>query len=236
MPRHEFALRQGRDQLRGRSEVTQRKSRRIASTPEKTVSRSLSGSGARTPVSVAAIERPLSYWRWFFVGREKAAGWKKFINWWLLAHVAVGVAGALVIKGSVVQSAQTVLLPLAGVFVGMSFAWVGNIQGILQSEEAEKLYSAHPGGAENYAYTFQSAILVVLIAISLWGVAGLGVFDQHCWWNCSARPYAILKFWLFFLISLAIRECWHVVLGAQLLLLTQRFIRHLPHSDDAPKQ
>lgn len=147
-------------------------------------------------------------------------------------HAAVGVAAALLVRGSVVQSAQTVLLPLAGVFVGMSFAWVGNIQGILQSDQAERLYSVHPEGAENYVYTFQSAILVILVTLGAWAAAGLGVFDHYCWWRCSAMPYLALKFWLFFLVSLAVRECWHVVLGAQLLLLTQRYIKHLPSRKD----
>jgi len=145
------------------------------------------------------------------------------------------MAAAFLVRGSLVVSAETVLLPLAGVFVGMSFAWVGSIQGILQSEQAERLYSAHPGGAENYAYTFQSAILVILVAIGLWATAGIGIFDQHCWWKCSAVPYTILKFWLFSVISLAVRECWHVVLGAQLLLLTQRYIRRLPRDERSPK-
>lgn len=146
----------------------------------------------------------------------------------------MGIAGFWLVPGSIEQAAQTVLLPLAGVFVGMSFAWVGNIQGILQSDEAEKLYASHRGGAENYVYTFQSAILAILIAIGTWAMAGLGIFDQACYWNCSAAAYDVLKTSLFFILSLSIRECWNVVMGAQLLLLSQRFIRHLGRGDDPP--
>lgn len=180
------------------------------------------------PESGAPIEKPLSYWRWFFVGRNGLAGWKKFVDRWLLVHAAVGTLAAALVPGSMVQSAQTVLLPLAGVFVGMSFAWVGNIQAVLQSDEAERLYGVHPGGPENYAYSFQSAILAVLASIGFWAAAGMGVFDRPCPWACPAATYDVMKGILFAFISLAVRECWHVVLGAQMLLLVQRYIRHLP--------
>lgn len=173
-------------------------------------------------------ERPLSYWRWLFRGRNGKSGWKKHIDRWLILHIGVGLASTVFLHGSLIEPAKTVLLPLSSVFVGMSFAWVGNAQAILQGSETEPLYKQHPGGFENYAYTFQSAILVILITLVTWGIAAMGIFDESCRLLCVRWGYDLVKGVLFFLASLSLRECWHVVMGAQLLLLAQRFIRRLP--------
>lgn len=175
--------------------------------------------------------KPLSYWRWFWRGRNGQAGWKKFFNLWLLLHATVGMLMSWLLPLSLQTAAQAVLLPLAGIFIGLSFAWVGNAQAVLQSTELERLYEQHPGGFENYAYSFQSAILAILITLVAWSFAALGILDEPCFWSCPAITYDAAGALLFFLASISLRECWHVVMGAQLLLLTQRHIRKL---DDEP--
>ncbi len=179
---------------------------------------------------------PLSFWKWFLQGRNRKAGWKKFINWWLLLHISIGFLGSVLLPSPLKESANTVLLPLAGVFIGMSFAWVGNIQTLLLSQESEKLYAIHAGGFENYAYTFQSAILVILITLVLWGMGGMGMLDRECLWDCPAATYDITKGVLFFFASLAVRECWHVVVGAQLLLIAKRYIGKIDSSKESEQK
>jgi hypothetical protein len=171
---------------------------------------------------------PLSFWRWFFRGREGRAGWKKFTNGWLVVHAALGAALAYALPFSLERSAQTVLLPLAGVFVGMTFAWVGNAQAVLQSPELERVAANHPGGIENYVYTFQAAILTILVTLVAWGFAALGLFERPCGWGCPAWGYEAASATLYALASLAMRECWHVMLGAQMLFLMQGFVKRLP--------
>ena len=109
----------------------------------------------------------------------------------------------------------------------MSFAWVGNAMAIVQSPEIEKLSEKNPAGYEVYAYTFQTAILALLVCLVLWGIAGLGVFGTMSSWDSSGWSYDVAAWVLYGTVSLAIRECWHVVLGAQLLLLYQQAIRKL---------
>lgn len=171
---------------------------------------------------------PLSFWQWFFRGREGRAGWKKFANRWLLIHGALGAAIGYALPFSLERSAQTVLLPLAGVFVGMTFAWVGNAQAVLQSPELERVSANHPGGIENYVYTFQAAILTILATLVAWGFAALGLFEQPCGWKCPSWGYEAASAFLYALGSLALRECWHVMLGAQMLFLMQGFVKKLP--------
>lgn len=178
---------------------------------------STDGFGARTPHS------PKRYWTWFFRGSKP--GWKRLCDRWLLLHLSVGALLAFIVPVSLTSAAQTVLLPLAGVLVGMSFAWVGNALAIAQSPEIDRLAENNPAGFEVYVHTFQTAILVLLASVVSWGIAGLGVFDQPCPWNCSAAGYRTVSTIFYALSSLALRECWHVVMGAQLLLLYQRAVR-----------
>jgi hypothetical protein len=123
------------------------------------------------------------------------------------------------VKYDLKTAASSVLLPLVGVLVGLSFAWAGNAQSLLQTREIETLADFHPGGLEEFAFTFQAAILAILTCVTLWGLAGLGVFDHECFWRCGDRWYFAVAVVLYGFLSLTIRESWHVVLGAQGMLL-----------------
>jgi hypothetical protein len=134
---------------------------------------------------------------------------------------------ALVIPVSLEKAASTVLLPLAGIFVGLSFAWSANAQALLQSNEIRELAEKKVGGYIDYVYTFQLAILFIIITLILWGFAGLQFFDNF--WP-SVREnilYFICKIVLYSFSSATIRECWHVVLGTQLLLISKKEISEI---------
>lgn len=167
----------------------------------------------------------LSFWRWLVGGTGAGAGLRRYISWWLLPQVAVGVVLAVLVPASIAQAAKTFLLPLAAVLVGLAFAWGGNAQALLQTPEIEQLSDHRPGGLEEYVYTYQAAILVILCALTVWGLGAVGVFDKV--WPTEARPraYFCTAVFLYFWACLSLRECWHVVLGAQLMLLTRKRIR-----------
>ena len=167
----------------------------------------------------------MSFWKWFFLSTGRRPGYRKLLDRWLLVHVFVGAALAWLVPITLKDSANTVLLPLAGIFIGLSFAWGGNAQALLQTEEINKLADYHPGGFEEYIYTYQTAILVILVTLVIWGLAGLGLYDKT--WPTSARPktYFCVTSVLFLFASMTLRECWHVVLGAQLMLIARRKIR-----------
>ncbi len=166
----------------------------------------------------------MSFWKWFFTGKG-GQGWRQFADWWLLLHASVGIAFAAVVPVALMSAATTVLLPLVGILIGLSFAWAGNAQALLQTAEIEEFSNYSDGGFEEYVFTYQTAILVILTSVILWGIAALGIFDLPCPWNCPAGIYFFVKAFLFFFSSITIRECWHVVLGAQMMLLVRRQIR-----------
>jgi hypothetical protein len=123
------------------------------------------------------------------------------------------------------------LLPIAGVFIGLTFAWGGNAQALLQSDELSRLSSYRKGGYEEYLYTYQSAVLLILITLCCWALAGLGIFDKVWPIHTHSIQYKTLSGALFLLSSITIRECWQVVMGSQAMLLARFTIRKHDKSD-----
>lgn len=178
----------------------------------------------------------LSFWRWFFGRRGSRPGLLRLLDPWLCLHVLIGVVLTMTVKASMQLAANTVLLPLAGIFIGLAFAWAGNAQAMLQSAEIEEIALYHEGGFVEYAFAFQTAILTILITLVLWGLAGLGIFDEYLPAAKYPLPYASLKAILFAASSASLRECWHVVLGAQWMLLSQHQLKRARSSKEIAKK
>src|SRR5690242_14417240 len=92
----------------------------------------------------------IDYWRWFFLGSGSRPGFLRILNWWLLFHIGVGFLLSQIADENLVDNAKSVLLPLVGVLVGLSFAWAGNAQALLQTKEMEKIAKFHKGGLAEY--------------------------------------------------------------------------------------
>jgi hypothetical protein len=164
--------------------------------------------------------RELDYWRWLVRGCGGAPGYASFLDWWLAVHVLVGV-GLSKAVGAVTYAdiAKNALLPAVSLFVGISFAWTGAAQAVLQTREIHVVGDHHKGGYPHLVYTFQTAILVILCAVVGWGVAAAGAVDSF-----GPTAKSVSGALLFMLMSLAIRECWSVVKAANGLLLIRKRI------------
>lgn len=142
----------------------------------------------------------------------------------------VGALLSCLLPMTVQAAGLGLLLPIAGVFIGLTFAWGGNAQALLQSDELSRLSSFRTGGYEEYLYTYQSAVLLILVTLCCWALAGLGIFDK-VWPKDSNRwEYKLISGILFFLSSLTVRECWQVVMGSQAMLMVRFKIRR--HDQD----
>lgn len=175
------------------------------------------------------------FWKWFFIGLKTRSGISKLLlNRWSILHFCAGIGLALWIKMCPQDASQAILLPLAGILIGLSFAWSGNAQVLLQKKAIEKLTNYHPDGIEVYTYTFQSAILVILTTLVAWGLAGLGAFSyQNLEILCALFLIEVscvlffIEVCLYFLASLTLRECWSVVLFSQTLILARYHSRKI---------
>ena len=172
---------------------------------------------------------PVTFWKWFARGSGDRPGWRRIVNVWIIAHAIIGVLLALAVPIDLQSAASAVLLPLAGVLVGLSFAWAGNAQALLQTEQIEKLSERHPGGFVEYVYIYSLAIFCILLTLGVWTVAGLKVFDGLWPTPAHYKSYLAVKILLFSLSSITVRECWHVVLAAQWMLLMRREISKTEH-------
>ncbi|WBQ11219.1 hypothetical protein L2D01_05405 [Hyphomonadaceae bacterium ML37] len=165
------------------------------------------------------------FWRWLFCGLEsKRPGIFQLFDAWLVFHILIAILIQATITIPIEDAASKVLLPLASIFIGLSFAWAGNAQALMQEKEIVDLAEKHPDGLETYLYTFQLAILIILFTLIIWGLAGLEFLklaDHH------NIPYVrnVIEVALIFFASMTIRECWHVVLGSQLMILSRHEIR-----------
>ncbi len=152
------------------------------------------------------------------------------MSWWILFHILIGSTLSFVVPVDLSTAASAVLLPLVGILIALAFAWAGNAQALMQSTEIEELAERHVGGFVEYVYTYQLAIFVILITIVLWASAGLGVYDKVWPTPSCTKAYEALKVVLYALSSLTLRECWHVVLGAQTMLLMQQKIKKMKNT------
>ena len=166
----------------------------------------------------------MSFWGWFFKGSGAGPGLRRLFDIWLIFHIAVGCIVASISPSQLCEAAKGLLPPLAGIFIGLSFAWGGNAQALLETQEIKKMAQLHKGGFEEYIYTYQLSILIILFTLVAWGVAGLNIYDT-VWPTQSNTPvYFIVGSSLYTLASLSRRECWHVVLGAHAMLLARHNI------------
>lgn len=162
------------------------------------------------------------FWKWLFCGLESAPGIQQFKIGWLMIHAATGVGLAFLIDEPLSEASRVILLPLTGLLVGISFAWIGNALTLLRSDEIAALSEHHVDGLRSYVYTFQTAVLVIMVTAGLWAGAGLKMFDLV---DPSPATAIALESGLYFFAALATREAWQVVMGSQELLLTRSFIR-----------
>lgn len=164
----------------------------------------------------------ISFWEWLLFGSSGRAGFRKILDNWLWLHFLVGVLCGFSLPVTLKDAGTTLLLPVAGVFIGLSFAWGGNALSLLGSKEIQDLSRHRVGGIAEYLYTYQLAILMILATLVLWSLAGLGYFDRVWPERRSSLSYKTVSAVLFSMASLTLRECWHVVVGSQWLML----IRH----------
>ena len=166
-----------------------------------------------------------NYWNWFFRGTGGPPGYRRLLNTWLVVHLIVGAGVSYFVRVDLCTAANSVLLPLAGIFVGLAFAWAGNAMALMQTKEIEQLADKHQGGFADYVYVYQTAILAILVTMVLWGLAGMKAFEMPQGERIGRYVTYATKIFLFSLSSMALRECWQVVLGSQWLLIAQREIK-----------
>lgn len=175
------------------------------------------------------------FWGWLRHGDdtveedERQPGYRKIANRWIFLHLTVGATLSGIAPASLNDAASSFLLPLAGIFIGIAFAWAGNAQTLLQTPEIEQLANYPGEGFKDWVYEYQLTVLLLLVTLVLWGVSSLGVYDEL--WPTPQRAYLywVVGLLLYTLASLSLRGCWRAVMDTQNLLVTRYRARQIQH-------
>src|ERR1041385_6003812 len=77
-------------------------------------------------------QKPMvTYWVWLCRGSGGGAGLRPILGRWFPIHIGIGSLLAVLVPKPLDAVASTILLPLAGVLIGLAFAWAGNAQALL---------------------------------------------------------------------------------------------------------
>jgi len=158
-----------------------------------------------------------TFWRWFFLGLNQKAGYRRIANWWGLFHFAAGAVVAFFVNIDIQDLAKSALLPLMAILVGLTFSWAGNVNAIMQTDEVQKFLESK-GGAAEYVFTFQLCILINISVICVWCIPLLQ-FPYILFFVPQPLAETVMETGLFAAVSLAVRSGWHAVIGSNMLLL-----------------
>jgi hypothetical protein len=162
---------------------------------------------------VEAIPK-LIFWKWFFEGLDDGkSGLKSFLNKWMILHIVIALFCLSLDNDTLAEIAKNAILPFAGALLGMTFAWSGNITALLRTEQISELSEYVSGGISIHVYKVQLSILTVLLTTIAWTLAAIGILTSGFW-----------RFMLYFLSSIAIRECWQTILFAQYMTICRDHI------------
>ena len=163
-----------------------------------------------------------TFWSWFFegVGGSKS-DLRVLISWKLLIHAFVATALLKFMAADPFTFASNALFPAASILVSMAVAWTSRASTVLQDNDFRNKIIENRNPLESYVYGYQLSLfiiigMVVYVAIMASGGLSVTIIDR----DFSIK---ISGFWLYFLLSLAITQCWEVIDFSNMLsLLHQR--------------
>lgn len=149
----------------------------------------------------------VGFWRWlFYLDQQGGRGFYNLLNRWSLIFLLLSIAFAMYSTVDPVGLAKNVVLPATGGLIGLSFAWAGRSSSLLQDREFSAFIIAHGPPIEGYVYSFQLAILSVVIFTVICGLllAGGSGFST----GFDNLDDAINRFVLSLSGLIALGECW----------------------------
>ncbi|GIK54286.1 MAG: hypothetical protein BroJett014_32590 [Planctomycetota bacterium] len=166
----------------------------------------------------------LNFYRWLFCGTGGKCGLAYVLNWAVAVHLLIGFGLHLYVPSRLDEAAASAILPLASILIGLVFAWSGNAQALLQQPEIEAISNHNKGGLADWVFQYQLAVLVLLLALVVWGLTAMNVSVSSELGIRGSTVTAIERTALFGATSLALWECWSVISSAGKLLILRKFV------------
>lgn len=155
------------------------------------------------------------FWQWMLARSGRKAGYRLLLSPWLAIDglIAVGLTYWLKVDGF--EFAQRALFPAASILVGMALGWTARAATIVSDVKFRQSMISEINPVEDYFYGYQLSILILFICVCYISIMAAGGFSFYIY-NKNFSVFAS-SFSMYFLISLAIRECWMVINFTNLL-------------------
>ncbi|CCA92627.1 hypothetical protein [Novosphingobium sp. PP1Y] len=164
-----------------------------------------------------------TFWPWMFSKFGRRTGFRLLLNWWLLIDFIIAFVLTVFLKVDGFYFAGKALFPAASILVGMSVAWTARAATILNNDKFQERVLSEQNPMQDYIYGYQMSIMMLFGCIMYISIMSVGGFD-FCIINCKLSRF-ISSFFMYFSISMTIRECWSVVNFTNLLVLLDNKVR-----------
>lgn len=173
-----------------------------------------------------------SFWTWL-AGKDCDGdrGISNVLNVWLPLHALIALLLSLNASASATDIARSAALPGAAILIGLAFGWAGRSASLLQDKNFSQFLIEYGPSPEGYVYSFQLAVLIVIIFIANALVLLTGGLDVTL--GSTARDEFMNRWSLFFFGSLALRETWGIIYFVNKLTIQYYKVReHEISADD----
>lgn len=164
----------------------------------------------------------ITFWKWFWRGTSNSkSGIRLLLNWTLVVHFAVAMLLLLLVRSDPFEFAAKALFPAASILVSMAVAWTSRAATILQDTEFRNRAIGENNPLEAYVYGYQLSLLIIISMVVYVAVMAAGGLDLVIF--SEDFSLALSGFWLYFLLSWSVAQCWLVIdFSNMLTLLHQR--------------
>lgn len=143
------------------------------------------------------------FWEWLANGSGGKRGISRLIGPWNYLDVLVGVIFYDNVISDQQMFAKDILLPVSGVFIGISVSSVMAFSSLMTSKELTLLSSNHSGGLIDLLYALALAVLLSLTTLIYWvAVSSLSGLSSSVFIGIGAA-----------ITCLSVRMAWRTILG-----------------------
>jgi len=145
----------------------------------------------------------------------RSRGISPLFDRWLILHATISLLLVSFLSIDPFSFAAKALFPAASILVGMAVAWTSRASTILHDAKFREAIISDENPPESYFYSYQLSLLIMISTVVYISIMAAGGFSFYIF--CRSYSVYASGFFLYFFLSLSIRECWSIVNFSSLL-------------------
>lgn len=145
------------------------------------------------------------------------SGYRLLITWMLVVDAIIAMIMQQCLSMNGFDFAQKALFPAASILVSMSVAWTARAATVLNDKSFRESVVGESNPLEDYVYGYQLSILMIMSTVIYISIMAAGGFRFYIYSRKFSEGCS--SFFLYFFLSISIRECWSVINFSNLLSL-----------------